>query len=136
MIPYAGVSFLTYETLKDLCLYNPYLTPYTLNPNHEQNTDRLKLRVWAFLGSGALSGALAQTASYPFEIIRRNMQVAGLTDYHSKDLTSTAKTFKHIYSQKGPRGFFVGLSIGYLKVTPMFAISFLTYEWMRNLMGI
>ena len=29
--------------------------------------------------NGALSGVLAQTVSYPFEVVRRQMQVGGLT---------------------------------------------------------
>lgn len=131
MIPYAGVSFLTYETLKDMCMYNPAFTPHTLS-----SSDKPKLKVWAFLLCGAMSGALAQTSSYPFEVIRRNMQVAGVHRDTSSSYRTTLQTAKLVFQKRGLRGFFVGLSIGYVKVTPMFAMSFYTYELMKSLLHI
>lgn len=167
MIPYAGVSFLTYDTLKQVFSTDPLLIPYTTvrtspSPSTTRSTSidddtnslppppRPKLRSWALLTCGAISGAIAQTSSYPFEIVRRNMQVAGLLHSNSSvsstpttpttttttPFHSTLSTAKYIYNQRGLRGFFVGLSIGYLKVTPMFAISFYVYELMKGKLEI
>lgn len=102
MIPYAGVSFLTYGTLKRYVgTWFPYLE------------DRKTVRD---LGCGAIAGAVSQTASYPFEVIRRRMQVGGVAPAGG---VSWRDAIKAIYEPKGLRGFFVGLSIGYLKVVPM-----------------
>lgn len=102
MIPYAGVSFLTYGTLKR------YVG--TWFPSLE---DRKTVRD---LGCGAVAGAVSQTASYPFEVIRRRMQVGGVA---KTGALTWRDSINGIYAAKGWRGFFVGLSIGYLKVVPM-----------------
>jgi solute carrier family 25 protein 16 len=139
MIPYAGVSFLTYESLKSFAL--THYQEYTLvkqkdfsqlaTKEEQHHPHKPQLKAWSTLVCGALSGILAQTSSYPLEVIRRVMQVSG-----SKDgliaYENTFKTAKGIYQRKGFRGFWVGLSIGYVKVTPMFAISFYTYEFMKK----
>ncbi|KAJ3032223.1 hypothetical protein HK097_005363, partial [Rhizophlyctis rosea] len=72
IIPYAGVSFLTYERLKRLLKTS--FAPHTLSPT--STPQHPTLTWWAYLTCGALSGAIAQTSAYPFEVIRRNMQVA------------------------------------------------------------
>ena len=74
---------------------------------------------------------IAQTFSYPIEVIRKHMQVS-LHQDHSTIL----KTTVDIYKQRGLRGFFAGLTIGYVKVTPMFAVSFYTYEYMKSVMSL
>ena len=75
----------------------------------------------------AVSGALAQTVSYPFEVIRRRMQVGGLTQ--PDRWLRWGETVRTIWAAKGWRGFYVGLSIGYLKVVPMTAVSFAVWQW-------
>jgi len=64
MIPYAGVSFLTYGTLKR---HISYYIPYLEGKKTQKD-----------LACGAVAGAVSQTASYPFEVIRRRMQVGGV----------------------------------------------------------
>ncbi|KAI8807109.1 mitochondrial carrier domain-containing protein [Cladochytrium replicatum] len=149
IIPYAGVSFLTYDSFKSFASTNEVLKKWTVLPQNEsdisQHPTKPHVRAWATLICGGLSGALAQTSSYPFEIIRRQMQVAGITSAtsttpldveRSKALTSTLGTARYIFQRKGLRGFFVGLSIGFIKVVPMFAVSFYTYEMLKEWMGI
>ena len=137
MIPYAGVSFLTYESLKTFA--STHFVEYTLvqEENKTNKSGQPRLRAWAYLTCGALSGALAQTASYPLEVIRRMMQVAGSealpTNMEHRNTISTAKS---IGRRKGLRGFYVGLTIGYIKVAPMFAVSFYVYEAMKKQLGI
>ncbi|KAI8899361.1 mitochondrial carrier domain-containing protein [Globomyces pollinis-pini] len=126
MIPYAGVSFYTYESLKQ------FFSTYTIFQN--DNPPPLLSHQMTLL-SGSLSGMLAQTMSYPFELVRRQMQVSSSSSDPLAN-NSITQTIKNIYSKRGFRGFFVGLGIGYIKVTPMFAISFWTYEYFKGVFKI
>lgn len=142
MLPYAGISFLTHDTIGDW-LRTPALAPYTVLPDSERRTQpgkeqprshRAQLKASAELFSGALSGLVAQTSSYPLEVIRRRMQVAGAVgDGHRMTM---AETGKRIWMETGFRGFWVGLTIGYLKVVPMAATAFFVYERGKWWLGI
>lgn len=68
------------------------------------------------LGCGAVAGAVSQTASYPFEVVRRRMQVGGARGGQG---ISWRESVRGIMASRGWRGLFVGLSIGYVKVIPM-----------------
>ncbi|KAJ3219353.1 hypothetical protein HDU67_001572 [Dinochytrium kinnereticum] len=136
MIPYAGVSFLSYESLKTRALHLPQWTEPLPDKRGEKRSG-VQLRWWAQLVVGGVSGALAQTASYPLEVIRRQMQVAGKAQVGSVGkFPGTLETAVSIWRRKGLSGFFVGLSIGYLKITPMFAVSFFVYEYMKGALHI
>lgn len=144
MIPYAGVSFFTHDLLHDL-LRNPFFAPFAViklsekeELEREQKHQRVQLRTWAELVAGGLAGIASQTASYPFEIIRRRLQVSALSPntMYTHKFQSISEIATVIYKERGWRGFFVGLSIGYIKVTPMVACSFFVYERMKWYMGI
>lgn len=119
MVPYAGVSFLTYGTLKRrLPEYVPYF--------QSRPTARDLL-------CGAVAGLVSQTASYPFEVVRRRMQVGGAGGGAGINWKQAVHA---IYTQRGWRGFFVGLSIGYIKVVPMTSISFATWQFLKRLLDM
>ncbi|OXV05308.1 hypothetical protein Egran_06924 [Elaphomyces granulatus] len=145
MIPYAGVSFLTHDTIGDW-LRSPSLAPYTTIPNSESSSPRSslprkkrrpsrpQLTASAELFSGAMAGLISQTSAYPLEVIRRRMQVGGAVgDGHRLKMAETARK---IWLEKGFRGFWVGLTIGYVKVVPMVATSFFIYERAKWWLGI
>ena len=139
MIPYAGASFLTHDAAGDL-MRTSTLAPYTILPLNERSQKQLApnkpppLRAWAELATGAMAGFVSQTLSYPLEVIRRRMQVGGVVgDGHRLTMTEVATS---ITREKGWRGFYVGLGIGYVKVVPMVAVSFYTYERLKVAFGI
>ena len=139
MIPYAGASFLTHDAAGDL-MRNPALATYTILPLSEQQQRQLApnkpppLRAWAELATGALAGFVSQTLSYPLEVVRRRMQVGGVVgDGHRLGMLEVGK---NIVRDKGWKGFYVGLSIGYVKVVPMVATSFYAYERLKHFFGI
>ncbi|KAE8395744.1 mitochondrial carrier domain-containing protein [Aspergillus alliaceus] len=136
MLPYAGISFLTHDTVGDW-LRSPALSQYTTIPGSEsqaKGSHRSKLTAAAELFSGAVAGLVAQTSSYPLEVIRRRVQVGGVVgDGHRLGIAETART---IWLEKGFRGFWVGLTIGYVKVIPMAATGFFVYERMKWTLGI
>jgi solute carrier family 25 protein 16 len=137
MIPYAGASFLAHDSVSDL-LRHPLIAAKTTIPGTESTRgDQHKpaqLIWWAELTSGGSAGAISQTVSYPLELIRRRMQVGGVVgDGHRLTMTEVSKK---IFAERGLKGFYVGLGIGYVKVVPMAAISFFVYEKAKYRLGI
>ncbi|KUJ06768.1 mitochondrial carrier protein LEU5 [Mollisia scopiformis] len=135
MIPYAGMSFLTHDTAGDV-LRHPAVARYTTLPKPEGFAPHKPppLRSWAELLAGGIAGLVSQTSAYPLEVIRRRMQVGGAVgDGHRLHVKETAKL---IFRERGFTGFFVGLSIGYVKIVPMAAVSFYVYERGKTWLGI
>jgi solute carrier family 25 protein 16 len=126
ILPYAGMSFMTHDVIKDW-FRSPALAPYTLQPQ-----SRTQLTAVAQLCCGALAGIVAQTSSYPIEIIRRRMQVGNVVG--SKE--GILETAQRIFRERGVRGFYVGLTIGYVKIVPMVATSFYVYDRMKRFLGL
>lgn len=126
MLPYAGVSFLTHDMMGDW-LRSKELSKYTIVQNPATPTEnqgyegkrKASLKVWAELLAGGIAGLASQTASYPLEVIRRRMQVGGAVG--NGQFLRIGETARTIYRTNGMRGFFVGLSIGYIKIIPMTA---------------
>jgi len=117
MIPYSGTSFLAWEFLRAK-MYGRKSKPSRMGN----------------LIVGATSGVLGQTVSYPFEVVRRRQQVGGLTQ--PDRWMGWREAVRTIWKQGGWRGFFVGLSIGYLKIVPMTAVSFAVWEEMKTVLRI
>jgi len=131
MLPYAGVSFLMHDLMGDW-LRSRKFAKYTLK---DSNTDKKPvLRAWAELSAGGFAGMTSQTASYPLEVIRRRMQVGGARG--ELRFPGIGETAMRIWRENGARGFFVGLTIGYVKVIPMVATSFFVYERCKMFLGI
>lgn len=142
MIPYAGVSFYTHDAIHDLFRV-PWLRQWTVQPPLQllknrrdkatkagklQSTRDLRapLNAPAQLIAGGLAGMCSQTLAYPFEVIRRRMQVGGIMN--KGEFLLFKDTTKLIWKELGFRGFFVGLLIGYMKVIPMVLCLFFVYE--------
>lgn len=121
MIPYAGVSFLSWGFLR-----SKFLHPSKLD--HKEATPIADLII------GAVSGAIGQTASYPLEVVRRRFQVGGITS--PDKWVRWGETVKTIWQTTGWRGFYIGLSIGYLKVVPMTAVSFAVWQGCKRLFNV
>ncbi|KAI8644327.1 mitochondrial carrier domain-containing protein [Parasitella parasitica] len=147
MTPYAGVSFWFHHIATRFCRHHPMATPFTreaiaafdefaedLTFDQKKYLEKPPLKTWAELLCGGLSGLVAQTSSYPLEIIRRRMQVGGLLEPHK--FVRIKDAVNDIYLAKGFKGFYVGLTIGYIKVIPMMAVSFLAYDRMKQTLDI
>ncbi|XP_075989688.1 dephosphocoenzyme A carrier [Anticarsia gemmatalis] len=116
VIPYAGVSFFTYDSLK-----HKYLE-YFGSPQGA---------VTNMLFGGA-AGALAQTASYPLDIVRRRMQTSRRRADGSYPYSSIGATLSEVYKCEGWRGFFKGLSMNWVKGPIAVGISFATYDAIKT----
>lgn len=129
MIPYAGTSFLVFGRCKTL-----------LQDSFPQGNANGRRQWWwpsktaIDLSAGALAGAISQTTAYPFEVIRRRQQIGGII--RPSNMLGMTETALWIWRTSGWRGFYVGLSIGFLKVIPMTSISFAVWLGMKRSMGI
>lgn len=137
MLPYAGSSFLAHDSAGDM-MRHPAVAKYTALPaSQSRSRDPNKpaqLKYWAELATGGFAGFVSQTLSYPLEVIRRRMQVGGVVgDGHRLGMIEVAN---NIWRDAGFRGFYIGLSIGYVKVIPMVATSFYVYERGKLWLGI
>ncbi|CAD7088378.1 unnamed protein product [Hermetia illucens] len=130
MVPYAGFSFYSFEMLKFFCM--KYIPRYTCN-KCERNTGGLVLNVPAKLLCGGFAGAVAQSISYPLDVTRRRMQLAMMNPETAKFGMGMFRTLTLIYNENGIiRGLYRGMSINYLRAIPMVAVSFSTYEILKQ----
>lgn len=128
IVPYAGLNFFSYEKQKAMwCQYHNCT---------EQEIPTVKRLVM-----GAVAGAIGQTITYPLDVVRRRMQIVGMPGtqdlYHGQLYTKgTFSALRTIYQLEGFRALFRGLSLNYMKVAPMVAISFTTFDTLKKLLGV
>lgn len=132
VVPYVGLNFAVYETLKAALLKRGGLR------------DERELSVAARLGCGALAGTTGQTVAYPFDVARRRLQVSGwqgareLHSDHGSVVAYRGMTdcFVRTVREEGFGALFKGLWPNYLKVVPSIAIAFVTYEQVKEFLGV
>ena len=102
VIPYAGTSFFTYETLKKE-YYGMFLSMW-FGINVDWNlclfvemTGNKTPNTLVTLAFGAAAGAAGQTSSYPLDIVRRRMQTIGINQSATPEYTTIYSTLKKIY---------------------------------------
>lgn len=130
MVPYAGFSFYCFEMLKFVSM--KYAPTITCN-KCERNTGGLVLNIPAKLLCGGFAGAVAQSISYPLDVTRRRMQLAMMNPETAKFGMGMISTLKIIHQENGIiKGLYRGMSINYLRAIPMVAVSFSTYELLKQ----
>ncbi|XP_071343566.1 mitochondrial coenzyme A transporter SLC25A42-like [Trachinotus anak] len=117
VIPYAGITFFTYETLKKL---------------HTEKTKRSQPYPYERLAFGACAGLIGQSASYPLDVVRRRMQTAGVT---GSSYGTILGTMREIVTQEGViHGLYKGLSMNWVKGPIAVGISFTTFDITHSLL--
>ena len=83
------------------------------------------------LAYGGIAGAVAQTVTYPLDVIRRRMQVASMPNSPLLQYSGTLDAFRKIIASEGVVGLYRGLLPNYLKVVPAIAVSFVCFEHVK-----
>ena len=151
ILPYAGLKFYFYNSLK--VAYN--------QQGGSNRDEKAKLPTVMMLLFGGVSGLMAQSVTYPLDVVRRRMQVGGMvgagagagaqsvTQGASSSIgdglqrpsaavvhTSTWKVMKAIVTEEGMKGLFRGVSLNFIKVVPTTAIGFTAYDSLKSYLGV
>ncbi len=110
MIPYQGITFLTYKYLDD-----------------KINTESS----YKGLISGSFAGFAAVSVTYPFDVIKRKYHLTG--EMGNKSYNNYSDIVKTTYRSYGIKGFYRGLIACYSKIIPTSAIFFYTVELCNNI---
>lgn len=123
ILPYAGFAFLGFHSIK----------------GHIEQIREREILWWERLLSGSLAGLLAQSISYPLDLVRRRMQTERVVFADSPAsrirYSSIGGTLSLIYRAEGFRGIFKGLTMNWIKGPLAVGISFTTNDYLKKQLG-
>lgn len=116
--PYVGINFAVYEWIREKIIVT---------------TDR-EPTGFEKLSTGAVSGAIAQTLTYPFDVLRRRFQVLSMDQSTGIGFkyTGVGDALRTIVRTEGFGGLYKGLSANLLKVVPSMAASWASFEYIKD----
>ena len=130
IVPYAGTSFLVFGMIKQRFGPDSHsMLPSFVPPN---------------VIYGGFAGAVAQTVTYPIDVVRRRMQLHGMAaasefldaKADTRRYPSAWRIFTKILRKEGIFAFYRGLSLNYYRVIPSVGVSFATHEFLKDKLGI
>jgi solute carrier family 25 thiamine pyrophosphate transporter 19 len=123
IVPYMGLFFASYESLKPIMANSPLPLPLG-------SSDAV---------AGIVASVLSKTAVYPLDTTRKRLQVQGphRERYVHRNIptyTGVLMTLRHIWKHEGRRGMYRGLTVSLLKAAPASAVTMWTYERAMGIM--
>lgn len=135
MAPSGAVFYGVYDILKSSYLHSPEgrkrITLMNQQGGHLNALDQLELGPARTLLYGAIAGCCAEAATYPFEVVRRHLQL----QVQATRLTSLATLLK-IVEKGGIPALYAGLIPSILQVLPSASISYFVYECMKIVLEV
>lgn len=135
MAPSGAVFYGVYDILKAAYLHSPKGRERIQRMKQEGEDlnalQQLELGAIRTLLYGAIAGLCAEAATYPFEVVRRQLQMQA----RAKRLSALSTCVK-IVEQGGIPALYAGLVPSLLQVLPSAAISYFVYEFMKIVLKV
>lgn len=135
MAPSAAVFYGVYDMLKSAYLHSPEgrkrIQKMSRMGQELNALDKLELGPVRTLLYGAIAGACAEVATYPFEVVRRQLQL----QVQASKMGAFATALR-IVEQGGVPALYAGLIPSLLQVLPSAAISYFVYEFMKIVLKV
>jgi solute carrier family 25 thiamine pyrophosphate transporter 19 len=117
IVPYMGLFFASYETLKPITASSTIPLPFGTSD----------------AAAGVIASVLSKTAVYPLDTTRKRLQVQGpnRSKYVHRNIPEyrgVVRTLAHICVNEGRRGLYRGLTVSLIKAAPASAVTMWTYE--------
>mmetsp|Transcript_182 Transcript_182/g.438 ORF Transcript_182/g.438 Transcript_182/m.438 type:complete len:360 (+) Transcript_182:121-1200(+) len=127
-VPNFSISWVVYGSLKEYALEDELF--YNVR-KVDSETGEHKLGFVLTLGCGAASGILSTLVTFPFDTVRRRMQIQGQHFSQGERLTGL-QMIRSLLRTDGLKGFYRGLRPEVLKVVPMVGTMFTVYETLKD----
>lgn len=131
-VPNFAISYTVYGTLKEHVLDDELF--YNVRKIDAESGEP-KLGFALTLMCGAASGALSTLITFPFDTVRRRMQIQNLHIPESDRLTARQQATT-VIKREGLSGLYRGLTPELMKVIPMVGTMFLMYEFTKDLLNV
>lgn len=135
MAPSGAVYYGVYDMLKSAYLHSPEGRKRLQNIKQEGEElnalEQLELGTKRTLLYGAIAGCCSEAATYPFEVVRRQLQM----QVRATKMSALATCIK-IVEQGGIPALYAGLIPSLLQVLPSAAISYFVYEFMKIVLKV
>lgn len=135
MAPSGAVFYGVYDILKSAYLHSPEGRKRIQNMRQQDQElnalEQLELGPMRTFLYGAISGACAEAATYPFEVVRRQLQLQG----RATKMSALATAVK-IVERGGFPALYAGLVPSLLQVLPSASISYFVYEFMKIVLKV
>lgn len=126
--PSFAISYMVYGSLKEYALEDELF--YNLR-RVDGSSGEPKLGFLLTLTCGAASGTLSTLVTFPFDTVRRRMQIQSL-HFLPHERVSSVQMIGKLLKSDGLRGFYRGLAPEVLKVVPMVGTMFTVYEYLKE----
>jgi len=131
-VPNFAISLTVYGSLKEYVLDDELF--YNLRKVDAESGEET-LGFYLTLMCGAMSGTMSTLVTFPFDTVRRRMQIQNL--HVEPELRMTGRQqIERLIQNEGVKGVYRGLTPELLKVVPMVGTMFLTYEFMKDLLNV
>lgn len=127
-VPNFSISWMVYGSLKEYALEDELF--YNLR-KVDANTGEEKLGFQLTLMCGALSGTLSTMVTFPFDTVRRRMQIQG-QHFALDERVSSTQMIRSLLKKDGIKGFYRGITPEVMKVIPMVGTMFTVYEYLKD----
>mmetsp|Transcript_3179 Transcript_3179/g.5808 ORF Transcript_3179/g.5808 Transcript_3179/m.5808 type:complete len:368 (-) Transcript_3179:203-1306(-) len=131
-VPSFSISYVVYGSLKEYALEDELF--YNLRKVDAVSGEE-KLGFQLTLMCGAASGTLSTLVTFPFDTVRRRMQIQSLHFAPEERLTGV-QMIRKLLRKDGVKGFYRGLTPEVLKVVPMVGTMFTMYEYLKDKLNV
>ena len=131
-VPSFSISYMVYGSLKEYALEDELF--YNLR-KVDTKTGEEKLGFQLTLMCGAVSGTMSTLVTFPFDTVRRRMQIQSL-HFTPEQRLSGIQMIWQLLKRDGIKGFYRGLTPEILKVVPMVGSMFTVYEFMKDELNV
>ena len=120
IMPYLAISLSLYDALKEASrrLESRSLRAYAESP-------------FGLFSLGSLAAVVSQTVAYPFDTVRRHMQVSGAAGQQNR-YRGTAHCVRTIWQTSGARGFYRGVAANAVRAAPQTGLEFAVFDLLRS----
>uniref|UniRef100_A0A7S2KTF8 Mitochondrial carrier protein n=2 Tax=Skeletonema marinoi TaxID=267567 RepID=A0A7S2KTF8_9STRA len=127
-VPNFSISWMVYGSLKEYALEDELF--YNLR-KVDAGTGEEKLGFLLTLMCGAASGTLSTWVTFPFDTVRRRMQIQG-QHFAPEERISASQMIRTLLKKDGIKGFYRGIAPEVMKVIPMVGTMFTVYEYLKD----